>query len=92
VFTLVDRSSEEEHVVPVKPAEESTVRLLLANYDQELLTVYMDGFRAYDPLKDADSFIDEYLVHSDDKNADDNVHVNSCESHASLARQWLSSH
>ena len=92
VFTLVDRGADERYVVPAKSAEESTVRLLLENHKQELLTVYTDGFRAYDPLEDDDSFTREYVVHADGEYADGEVHVNSCESHASLARRWLSPH
>jgi len=51
VYTLVDRGSDDRYVVPAKSADESTVRLLLADHDEESLTVYPDGFRAYDPLK-----------------------------------------
>jgi len=92
VFTLVDRGADERYVVPAKSAEESTVRLLLADHEEESLTVYTDGFRAYDPLEDDDSFTREYVVHGDGEYADGEVHVNSCESHASLARRWLSPH
>jgi len=34
----------------------------------------------------------EYVVHGDGEYADGEVHVNSCESHTSLARRWLSPH
>jgi len=56
------------------------------------LTVYTDGFRAYDPLEGGDAFDREYVVHGDSEYADGEVHVNGCESHASLTRQWLSPH
>jgi transposase-like protein len=92
VFTLVDRGSDEHYVVPAKSAEESTVRLLLGNHTQESLTVYTDGFRAYEPLEDDDAFTREYVVHGDGEYADGDVHVNGCESHASLTRRWLSPH
>ena len=49
-------------VVPMKSADESTVRLLLDNHEQELLTVYTDGFRAYDPLNNDDTFDRKYVV------------------------------
>ncbi|MDB2275446.1 IS1595 family transposase [Halorubrum ezzemoulense] len=92
VFVLVDRGTEQRYVVPPKSADESTIRLLLADRQQEPLTVYTDGFRAYDPLTEDEQFDREYVVHGDGEYADEEVHVNSCESHASLARRWLSPH
>ena len=85
VFTLVDRGSNDRYVVPAKSADESTIRLLLENHDQESLTVYTDGFRAYEPLEDDDEFTREFVVHGDGEYADGEVHVNTCESHASRA-------
>lgn len=35
VFTLVDRGNDQRYVVPAKSADESTVRLLLADHEQE---------------------------------------------------------
>ncbi|WEL27357.1 IS1595 family transposase [Haloferax volcanii] len=92
VFTIVDRGTGQRYVVPAKSADESTVRLLLADHEEESLTVYTDGFRAYDPLEDDDEFHREYVVHGDGEYANGDVHVNTCESHASLARRWLSPH
>ena len=46
----------------------------------------------YNPLAEDDQFDREYVVHGDGGYADDTVHVNTCESHASLARRWLSPH
>ena len=42
VFTLVDDGSDARYVVPAKSADESTIRLLLADHDEESLTVYTD--------------------------------------------------
>ena len=56
MFTLVDRGSDQRLVVPAKSADESTVRLLHDNHEEESLTVYTDGFRAYDPLDDDEDF------------------------------------
>ncbi|SEO08078.1 ISXO2-like transposase domain-containing protein, partial [Halorientalis persicus] len=67
-------------------------RLLLADHNKESLTVYTDGFRAYDPLEEDDAFTRKYVVHSDGEYADGDIHVNTCESHASLTRRWLSPH
>ena len=92
VFVLADRGSGERHVIPAKAATESRIRLLLADRQQESLTVYTDGFRAYDPLEEDDAFTREYVVHGDGEYVDGDVHVNTCESHASLARRWLSPH
>ena len=92
VFILADRGTGERHVIPAKDADESTVRLLLANRQQESLTVYTDGFRAYEPLKEDDAFTREYVVHGDGEYVDGDVHVNTCESHGSLVRSWLSPH
>ena len=92
VFVLADRGSGERHVIPAKAATESTIRLLLDNRQQESMTVYTDGFRAYEPLEEDDAFTREYVVHGDGEYVDEDVHVNTCESHASLARRWLSPH
>jgi transposase-like protein len=50
-------------VSPAKSVDESTVRLLLDNREQESLTVYTDRFRAYEPLDDDDTFDRQYVVH-----------------------------
>jgi transposase-like protein len=92
VFILVDRGTGQRYVIPAKAADESTIRLLLADRQQESLTVYTDGFRAYEPLDGDDAFDREYVVHGDGEYADEEVHVNTCESHASLTRRWLSPH
>ncbi|GAB6880421.1 IS1595-like element ISH4 family transposase [Halorubrum gandharaense] len=92
VFVLADRGTGEQHVIPAKAATEPKIRLLLADRQQESLTVYTDGFRAYDPLDEDDAFTREYVVHGDGEYVDGDVHVNTCESHASLARRWLSPH
>jgi transposase-like protein len=92
VFILADRATGDRYVLPAKAADESTIRLLLANRTEESLTVYTDGFRAYEPLDEDDAFDREYVVHGDGEYADGDVHVNTCESHGSLARSWLSPH
>lgn len=92
VFTLVDRGSDQRYVVPARSADESTVRLLLAVTEEESLTVYTDGFHAYDPLEDDKNYQREVVIHGDGEYVDGDVHVNTCESHASLARRWLSPH
>ncbi len=92
VFILVDRGTDERYVVPAKAANESTIRLLLADRQQESLTVYTDGFRSYEPLDEDDAFTREYVVHGDGEYVDGDVHVNTCVSHGSLVRSWLSPH
>jgi transposase len=92
VFILADRSTGETYVNPAKAAEESTIRLLLGDRQQESLTVYTDGFRAYERLDKDGDFDRQYVVHGEGEYADGDVHVNTCESHASLARRWLSPH
>ena len=92
VFILADRGTGERYVIPAKAADESTIRLLLTDRKEESLTVYTDGFRAYEPLDEDDAFDREYVVHGDGEYADEEVHVNTCESHASLTRRWLSPH
>jgi len=42
------------------------------------------------PLEVDDAFDREYVVHGNGEYADDEVHVNTCESHESLVRPWLS--
>ncbi|ELY56382.1 ISH4 transposase [Natronococcus jeotgali DSM 18795] len=44
----------------------------------------------YEPLEEDDVFDRSYVVHGGEY-ADDEVHVNTCESHASLTRGELSS-
>jgi transposase-like protein len=92
VFILVDRGTEQRYVIPAKAADESTIRLLLEPHQQESLTVCTDGLRAYDPLEDDDSFNRQYVIHGESEYADEDVHVNTCEGHASLLRRWLSPH
>jgi len=92
VFTLVDRGNGQRYVVPAKSADEATVRLLLGNHKKESLSVYTDGFRAYDPLDDDKSFHRESVTHGDGEYVDRDAHVNTYESHASPARRWLSPH
>lgn len=58
---------------------------------QESLTVYTDGFRAYEPLGADDSFDREYTVYGEGEYADEDVHVNTCESHI-LASQKRNTH
>ena len=78
-------------MIPAKAVDESTIRLLLANRKEESLTVYTDGFQAYEPLEEDDAFTREYIAHGNGEYADDKVHVKTCEGHASL-RRWLSPH
>ena len=56
MFILANRSSGETYVHPAKAAEESTIRLLLDDRQQESMTVCTDGFRAYEPLDEDDAF------------------------------------
>jgi transposase-like protein len=75
VFVLVDRGTEQRYIVPAKSADESTIRLLLADRQQEPLPVYTTDFSRTIHLRKTR-----------------NSTVNTCESHASLARRWLSPH
>ncbi len=56
-----------------------------------MLTVYTDRFQMYDPLDADDTFDREYVVHSHGEYANDDVHINTCES-GSLLPSWLSPH
>ena len=78
MFTLVDRGSDDRYVIPAKFADESTIRLLFADHDEESLTVYTDGFRAYDPIEERRCIHPKYVVHGDGEYADGDIHVNSC--------------
>jgi len=92
VFVLADRGSGETYVHSAKAADESTIRLLLSNRQQESVAVYTDGIRFYKPLDSDDAFDRQYVVHGESEYTNGDVHVNACESHASLARRWLSPH
>jgi transposase-like protein len=85
-FILADRGTGDRYVLPAKAADESTIRLLLANPNKESLAVYTDGFRAYEPLDEDDVFDREYVVQGDGEYADEEAHLNTCESRASLTR------
>ena len=92
VFVLVGRGTGERHVIPAKAATESWIRLLLADHQQELLTIYTGGFRVYEPLDEDNAFTREYVAHGDGEYVDGDAYVNSCESHVSLAQRWLPPH
>jgi transposase-like protein len=62
VFILTDQGTGQRYVIPVRAVDESTIRLLLAVGQQESLTVYTDGFRAYEPLEEDNAFGREYVV------------------------------
>ena len=79
-----DRGNGEQYVIPAKAADESAIRLLLADRQQESLTVYTDGFRAYELFEEVDAFTRKYVVHGDGEYLEGDVHVNICESHGSL--------
>ncbi len=84
MFILADRSTGDRYVLPAKAADESTIRFVLADRKEESLTVYTDGFRAYEPLDEDDAFGRDYVAHGDGEYADGDVHVNTCESHGPL--------
>lgn len=86
VFILANHGAGQRYVIQAKTADESTIRLLLVDRKKESLTVYTDCFRTYDPLEEDDEFGREYVVHGDGEYADGQVHINTCESHASLTR------
>jgi len=86
VFILADRGTGERYLIPAQAADESTIRFLLVDSHQESLTVYTDGFRAYEPLDEDHAFTREYVVHGDGEYVDGDVHVYTCESHGSLVR------
>lgn len=65
---------------------------MLANRQQESLTVYTDGLRAYEPLDGDDAFDREYVVHNEGEYADGEVHVNICKSHGRTSDPWLLPH
>ena len=67
-------------------------RLLRAVGQQESPAVYTDAFRVFESLEEDDEFDREYVAHGNGEYADEGVYVNTCESHASLVRRWLSSH
>ena len=89
---LVDRGTDQRYVVPAKTVDESTIRLLLAASQQESLTVYTDGFRAYEPLDEDDAFEREYIVYGNGEYADGAVRVNTYESYGRSSDLWLSPH
>lgn len=56
------------------------------------MTVYIEVFRAYDPLNNDDAFDPEYVVLGDGEYADGNVHFNTCKSQERTSDSWLLLH
>jgi hypothetical protein len=75
VFIIPDRGTRKRCVIPAKAATGSTIRLLLADRQQESLIIYTDGIQAYDPLEEDDAFTREYVIHGDGEYVDGEVHV-----------------
>ncbi len=92
VFTLADRGSDQRCTDPAKSADESTIRLFLDDREEESLTVFTDGFRAYDPLEDEEDFQREEEIHGDGGYVNGDARVNSGESHSRASDAWLSPH
>jgi len=68
-----------------------TTNVLIEDVRLGSLTVYTDGFRAYEPPDEDDAF-DRNVFHGEGEYAEGEVNINTGESHASLARRWLSPH
>lgn len=96
ILALLDKWPDAEVCKDLLHVDQSGSRVRVCgmgvDHDQESLTVYTDGFRAYEPLEEDDAFQRECVVHTEGEYADEEVHVNTCESHASLARRWLLPH
>lgn len=85
MFTLVNRDSDQRSVVPAKPADESTVRLLNGDHDEESLPVYTDEFRVYNPLKDYENYERDTVIYGEGEYVDGDAHVNILGNHSSPA-------
>jgi len=70
--------------ISAKAADELTIRPLMPNRHQESLTVYTDGFQAYESLDEADAFTREYAVHGDGEYVDGDVHG----THVRATNRW----
>ena len=92
VFILADRGTGQRYVVPAKASDESTIRLLLADRKEKSLTVYTARLSSVRPTNEDYTFDRQYVVHGDGESTDGDFHVNTCESHVSLAQRWLSLH
>lgn len=68
-----------------KVADESTIDASSLTEKKGYLTVYTDDFRAYESIKEYNAFGSEYVVHGDSGYTEDEVHVNICESHATVS-------
>jgi len=55
----------------------------LINRQQESLTIYTDGFRAYDPLEDDENYQRKAVIHGDGEYVDGDAQVNTC-----ATRRW----
>jgi transposase-like protein len=92
VFRLVDHGPGDWYGVPAKFAEASTVQLLLAKPRggvADRLHARISGLR---PTRGRQRIQPQYVIHCNGEYADAEIHVNSCETHVSLTRRWLSPH
>jgi transposase-like protein len=65
------------------------IRLLPAVGQQELLAVYTDGFRVYETLEDDDAIDLDYFACGDGEYANNEVHINTLESHRGISKDKL---
>jgi len=70
-------NSDQRYVVAAKSGDESTMRPLFGDAEEESPTVCTDGFRAYDPLEDDENIQREAVIHGDGEYVDGDAHVNT---------------
>lgn len=90
IFILVERGGLEDYV-PSSDVEAETALKVIGRRVSEGSTVYTDSFKAYLSLSEA-GYKHESVNHSAGEYARGEVHINGCESRASLLRPWLAVH
>jgi hypothetical protein len=92
VFVLADRGGGERCIVRAKAVDESTTRLFRPTSSRSRSPSIPTAFRCEQLERRRHQIQAEFVVHGDGDYADGDVHMNICESCASLARRWLSPH
>jgi transposase-like protein len=90
VFTIIGRNGHEVYI-PSKDVSGETVARVASRYIETRSKIYTDSFPSYSILQSM-GYKHDYVNHSLREYARGDLHINNCESRASILRQWLSVH
>jgi transposase-like protein len=90
VFTIVGRNGHEVYIRS-RDVSGETVARIASRHIETGSRIYTDNFPSYSILQGM-GYRHEYANNSLREYTRGNVHINNCESRASILRQWLSAH